>query len=74
MRYRRERPERVYEGRFALASPSAGYEFRKETIAGPHGNGRDAPSAVIPALAPERGSSTDCVEKVVEYSMADRFV
>jgi hypothetical protein len=32
-----------HEGRFALASLSAGYEFRKETIAGTHGNERDAP-------------------------------
>jgi hypothetical protein len=27
-----------HQGRFALASLSAGYEFRKETIAGTHGN------------------------------------
>jgi hypothetical protein len=35
------------EGRFALASLSAGYEFRKETIAGTHGNERDAPIAAV---------------------------
>jgi len=36
-----------HEGRFAQPSPSAGYEFRKETIAGMHGNERDAPTAVV---------------------------
>jgi hypothetical protein len=40
-----------HQGRFALASLSAGYEFRKETIAGTHGNERDAP---IPAVRKER--------------------
>jgi hypothetical protein len=41
------RSEMGHEGRFALASVSAGYEFRKETIAGTHGNERDAPKAAI---------------------------
>jgi hypothetical protein len=42
-----------HEGRFALASLSAGYELRKETIAGTHGNERDAPIAAIPTTAAE---------------------
>ena len=37
---------------------SARYSFSQRTLVGTRGNGRDAPSAVIPALAPERGSST----------------
>jgi hypothetical protein len=46
-----------HEGRFAVASLSAGYEFRKETIAGTHGNGRDAPLAVILCLASDISES-----------------
>ena len=61
-----------HERRFALASLSAGYEFRKETIAGTHGNERDAPSAVIPALAPERGSSTQSRRSLPSIRMPAR--
>jgi hypothetical protein len=35
-----------------------GKSDREGTFSGAHGNGEVAPSAVIPALAPERGSST----------------
>jgi hypothetical protein len=38
-----------------------GKSDREGTFAGAHGNGEVAPSAVIPALAPERGSSTEGV-------------
>jgi hypothetical protein len=36
-----------HEERFPPTRPSAGYRFRKETIAGMRRNGRDAPIAVI---------------------------
>lgn len=36
-----------HEGRFAPPSLNAGYEFRKETIAGTDGNERDAPKPAI---------------------------
>jgi hypothetical protein len=47
-----------HEERFPPIRLSAGCGFRKETIARMRRNGRDASSAVIPALALERGSST----------------
>jgi hypothetical protein len=36
-----------HEERFPLTRLSAGCGFRKETLAGTYGNGRDAPKAVI---------------------------
>jgi hypothetical protein len=47
-----------HQGRFALASLSAGYEFRKKTIAGTHGNERDAPTAAIRSTEIEPAGST----------------
>jgi hypothetical protein len=44
--------------RFPPTRLSAGCGFRNETIAGMRRNGRDAPTADVPALAPERGDST----------------
>ena len=41
--------------RFPPTRLSVGCGFRKETIAGMRRNGRDAPTADVPALAPERG-------------------
>ena len=43
---------------FPRPALSARCRSGQETFAGVRGNGRDAPSAVIPALALERGSST----------------
>ena len=54
----REQPVTANEERFPPPKLNAGCGFRQQTIAGMRRNGRDAPSAVIPALAPERGSST----------------
>jgi hypothetical protein len=46
------------EGRFPPPRLSARCRISQETFAGTRANGRVAPSAVIPALAPERESST----------------
>ena len=46
------------EDQFPPPGLSACYVIREKTFAATHGDGRDAPSAVIPSLAPERGSST----------------
>ena len=57
----RDRPARAAKGHedaFPRPRLSARCRFRQGTFAGTRGKGRDAPSAVIPALAPERGSST----------------
>ena len=43
-----------HEERFPPTRLSAGCGFRKETIAGMRRNGRDAPKAVILAVATER--------------------
>ena len=48
----------MHEERFPPPRLSARCRFSQGTFAGMRGNGRDAPSAVIPALAPERGGST----------------
>ena len=40
-------PAMGHEERFLPPSLSARYEFRKETIAGTHGNERDAPTPVV---------------------------
>jgi hypothetical protein len=45
------------EERFPPTTLSAGYGFRKETIAGVRRNGRDTPFADLPTLTPERGGS-----------------
>ena len=42
-----------HEERFPPPRLSAGYGFRKETIAGTRRNGRDAPIRVIPEVAIE---------------------
>jgi hypothetical protein len=42
-----------HKDQFPRPRLSAGYGFRKETIAGMRGNGRDAPIPDLPALAPE---------------------
>jgi hypothetical protein len=47
-----------HEGRFAPPSLSAGYEFRKETIAGTHGNERDEPIPAVRRTAIEPRDST----------------
>jgi hypothetical protein len=46
------------EERFPPTRLSAGYGFRKETIAGVRHNGRDAPIPDLPASASERGTLT----------------
>jgi hypothetical protein len=47
-----------HEERFPSTRLSVSCGFRKETIAGMRRNGRDAPIPDLPALTPERGSST----------------
>jgi hypothetical protein len=51
-----------HKDRFLLPRLNARYEFKKETIAGTHGNGRDAPIAVIggndPPVQVDRRSGT----------------
>jgi hypothetical protein len=44
-----------HEDQFLPLSLSAGYGFRKETIAGTHGSEQDAPLPDLPGLIPERG-------------------
>jgi len=44
-----------HEERFPATRLSAGYGFRKETLAGTRRNGRDAPIPDFPALALETG-------------------
>jgi hypothetical protein len=50
-----------HEERLPLTGLDAGCGFRKETIAGMRRNWRDGPIADLPALAPERGGSTEAV-------------
>ena len=45
------------EERFPSTRLSAGYGFRKETIAGARHNERDAPIPDVPALATKRGGA-----------------
>jgi hypothetical protein len=52
------RSEMGHEDQFPSPRPSDRCRFSQKTFGSPSGNGRGAPSAVIPALAPERGSST----------------
>jgi len=47
-----------HEDQFRPPSLNGGCRLGKATFAGVGGKAEDAPSAVIPALAPERGSST----------------
>jgi hypothetical protein len=47
-----------HEERFPPTRLSAGYGFRKETIAGVRHNGRDAPIADLPSVTPGGGAST----------------
>ena len=47
-----------HEERFPPTRLSAGYGFRKETIAGMRRNGRDAPRAAVRRTAPKRPRST----------------
>jgi hypothetical protein len=46
-----------HEDAFSPPPLSVRYQFSQGTFRRTRVNGRDAPSAVIPALAPERGSS-----------------
>jgi hypothetical protein len=48
----RRRSPLGHEEKLSPLTLSARYVIRQETFAGTHGNGRDAPSAVIPTLAP----------------------
>jgi len=50
--------DKGHEERFPSTRLNAGFGFRKETIAGMRGNGRDAPFPDPPSLATERGGST----------------
>ena len=47
-----------HEERFPPLRLSAGYGFRKETIAGMRCNGRDAPIPDLPNPLPKQGGST----------------
>jgi hypothetical protein len=61
-----------HEERFPPTGLSAGYGFRKETIAGVHHNERDPPTPAIRGTEIERQGSTDTVEKVgISPSIAD---
>ena len=48
-----------HEERFPPTRLSAGFGFRKETIAGMHRNGRDAPISLIPATPTKPPDSTE---------------
>jgi len=50
--------EEGHEDQFRPPSLNGRCRFGEATFAGIDGKEEDAPSAVIPALAPERGSST----------------
>ena len=59
-RFARARSGQGYEERFPPTGLSAGYGFRKETIAGMRRNGRDAPIPDLRGTEIERQGSTLC--------------